>query len=102
VIKSPLRISVVHGDRWVVYLSGDIDLSARPQLQSIAEVLAFQEGDVDFDLAGVAFIDTAGWAAVQEAARATPGRLLNPSAPVRHLTATMARTRTSKRRLPAA
>jgi anti-anti-sigma regulatory factor len=97
-IKSQLRITVVHGDRWVVYLSGDVDLSARPQLQSIGEVLAWQEGRVDFDLTGVDFIDTSGWAGVQEAARTAGGRILNPSAPVRHLTDVMARTGIPKRR----
>jgi anti-anti-sigma factor len=99
-MQSAVRMTVLHTDRCVVRVAGELDVSSYPQLRLIAEVLACQEGAIDFDLGGVTFIDSSGWAAVQEAARTARGRIVNPSPRVRQLTDLMARTRTPGRRLP--
>lgn len=95
-------MAVRHGERWVVYLSGELDLASRRQLLSMAEILACRDGKVDFDLSGLGFIDSSGWTAVQDAARTARGRIVNPSAPVKRVTELMARTGTLRRHLPTA
>jgi anti-anti-sigma factor len=91
--------SITHTDRWIVALSGEIDAAARAELLSLVATLATRRGDIDFDLSGVRFIDTAGWACVRAASNAatTSGksaRIVNPSPTVRHLTDVMARSHT--------
>jgi anti-anti-sigma regulatory factor len=94
---SPLSTTLRRTDRWIVALSGEVDAASRPELISLAESLSKFEGDIDFDLSGVRFIDSAGWAGVQAASGAarTAGRsarIINPSPPVRHLTDAIARS----------
>jgi anti-anti-sigma factor len=102
-IESPLSTTLRRTDRWIVSLSGEIDAASRAELISLAEALSKFEGDIDFDLRGVRFIDSAGWAGVQAAAGAarTAGRsarIINPSPPVRHLTDAIARSHARPRR----
>lgn len=96
-IEPPFLTVVARTDRWTVSVCGEIDAASRPELLSLAETLSEWGGDVDFDLRGVVFIDTAGWASVRAAADAAKAsgrraRIINPSPTVRHLTDVIARS----------
>ena len=108
-IDLPFSTTIKRTDRWIVSLSGEIDAASRSELLSLVELLSERSGGIDFDLSGVRFIDTAGWASVRAASRAaeasgTSARITNPSPTVRHLTDAIARTRQTRgyRRRPSA
>jgi anti-anti-sigma factor len=88
---------ITRTDHWIVSLSGAIDAAAHSELLSLAEMLSKRGGDIDFDLSGVRFIDTAGWAGVVAALDAAKAfgisaRVVNPSSSVRYLTDLVARS----------
>ncbi len=108
-IELPFSTIVTRTDRWIIALSGEIDAASRAELLSLVALLSQRKGDIDLDLSGVRFIDTAGWASVQAAAGAaeasgSAARIINPSPSVRHLTDVMRRSRASRtaprRRVP--
>ena len=78
-IESPLSSTLRRTDRWIVSLSGEVDAASRAELISLAESLSKFEGDIDFDLSEVRFIDSAGWAGVQAAVRRGQNRRQNGS-----------------------
>lgn len=87
--------TITYTDHWVVRLAGEIDVSSRSGLTSLVEMLSTCEEDVDLDLRGVTFIDSAGWASVRRAAASLnsfsrTARIVNPSPSVRHLTEAVA------------
>ena len=95
--ESAFSSIITRTDRWIVSLSGEIDAAAQSELLSLAEMLSKLGGGIDFDLSGVRFIDTAGWAnvlAVSDAAKTSgnSARVVNPSSSVRHLTDLLARS----------
>jgi anti-sigma B factor antagonist len=58
------------GPRWRVAIRGELDLASGQDLKDVVEVLLAANGvRIDIDLAGVTFIDTAGWEAVAVARR---------------------------------
>jgi anti-anti-sigma factor len=59
------QIRLLHTTCWVVEASGEIDLSAAPQLTSLVRLLEVMDGDVDVDLSEVTFMDSAGWDAMR-------------------------------------
>jgi anti-anti-sigma factor len=93
-----MTITITHTDHWVIRLGGEVDLASNAQLRSLAEALSLSEGDVDFDLSRVSFIDCSGWVEIQRAAAAVGAeerrvRIVNPSRAVRRLTEALAATR---------
>jgi anti-anti-sigma regulatory factor len=83
-------------NRWVVKVNGELDLATGQILVADARDLVCQGKSVDFDLSGITFADSAGWAGVRGAARVLEeaglvARIVNPSPPVRKLTALLAR-----------
>lgn len=103
--ESTFSSVITRTDRWIVSLSGEIDAAARSELLSLAALLSEFGGGVDFDLGGVSFIDTAGWASVRaasEVAQASGGsaRIINPSSTVRHVTDVVARSHARRRPVP--
>jgi anti-anti-sigma factor len=100
--QSSFQMTVSRKDVWTVSLAGELDASAGVALRSFASLLATSPSRVDFDLSGVQFIDTAGWASVCAAraaleAAGVKGRIVSPSRSVRHLTDVMARTHGPRR-----
>jgi anti-anti-sigma factor len=93
-----MTITITHTDHWVVRLAGEVDVASTAQLRSLVEALALSDGDVDFDLSRVSFIDCSGWVETQKAAAAVRAedrrvRIVNPSPAVRHLTEALAALR---------
>jgi anti-anti-sigma factor len=90
--ESTFSTSISFTDRWVVALGGELDAGSKDSLLSLARSLSAQGDDaVDFDLAGVTFIDNGGWSAVCRAAvtlrvGGAASRIVNPSPVVRRLT----------------
>jgi anti-anti-sigma factor len=77
--------------RWTVFLQGEVDAAANSQLCLVADLLSTDGDPVDFHLAGVSFMDKAGWAAIcsasDKARRAgLEARVVNPSQAVLRLT----------------
>lgn len=61
----------------VLFLRGELDVAAAPMLRARVTELAFQDGVVNLDLAGVEFVDVAGLCALNSLAReARRGRWL--------------------------
>ncbi len=92
--ESPARIAVVSDPSgWQVLVSGELDLCSGRELLEVCSVLAAHRvGVVAVDLAGVSFVDPAGWRAVEESLRelATAGRpatVRRSSEPVRRFRA---------------
>ena len=82
----------------MVFVAGELDAATGPELATLASAFSTLKLSVDFDLAGVTFIDVAGWASVRAAidvlaASDSRARIANPSRAVRHLTAVFARSR---------
>jgi anti-anti-sigma regulatory factor len=103
--QSALRMTLTRRDAWTVALVGDLDASSGAELRSLAGLLSAAHSRVDFDLAEVRFIDTAGWASLCAAQddlerSGVPARILNPSRAVRHLTELIARNPTTARAIP--
>ncbi len=83
-------------NRWVVRIRGELDLATGRVLVADAHDLARQRRSVDFDLGGVTFADSSGWASVRAAARILEeaglvARIVNPSPAVRKVTGLLAR-----------
>lgn len=100
-IDLPFSCIFSYTDHWTVFLSGEIDVTARPELLSVAETLAARGGDVDFDVSGVRFMDVSGWTALRAATSVArslgcSARIVNPSPSVRHLTDVLTRSRTGR------
>jgi anti-anti-sigma regulatory factor len=71
--------------------AGGIDATANSRLCLVAEFLNSHDDPVDFDLAGVTFMDKAGWAAICSASgmarrAGVNARVVNPSPSVMRLT----------------
>lgn len=101
-LESAFSSVITRTDRWIVSLSGEIDAAAHSELLSLAEMLSKVGGGIDFDLSGVRFIDTAGWASVRAASDAAKAsgnsaRVVNPSSSVRHLTDLLAGSHVPRR-----
>jgi anti-anti-sigma factor len=86
-----LQVTVCWAAGWTIYLSGELDAAGSGQLDRVGAALAgAQVGAADFDLSGVTFMDTAGWAnlaAAMSTVEATGAviRTRNPSPSVRRL-----------------
>lgn len=92
-----LRMKVDHDDWWRIFLSGEVDWSAKRELCSLANLLSTFGEPVDFDLSRVSFVDRAGWAAIFSAteivrASGVVARIVNPSTEVKRLTDLLAMT----------
>jgi anti-anti-sigma factor len=92
-----LSTTISYTDRWRIALGGELDADARSTLQPLVEALAGSGEDaVDFDLSGVTFADSAGWAVVCAAAATLrsagmPSRIVEPSAAILRLTGLLQR-----------
>jgi anti-anti-sigma factor len=96
VTNPPFVMTSTATRRWVISVTGEVDLATGLQLVTAAEKLVAQGRPIDFDLSRVTFIDSAGWAAVRFAARAVDragavARISNPSLPVRRIMALVSR-----------
>ncbi|HLI53525.1 MAG TPA: STAS domain-containing protein [Acidimicrobiales bacterium] len=96
-----LSTTISYSDRWRITLGGELDADARSTVQPLAEALAESGEDaVDFDLSGITFADSAGWAVVCEAAATLrsagmPARIVEPSAAVCRLTGLLQKARSA-------
>jgi anti-anti-sigma factor len=93
-----MTITITHTDHWVIRLTGEVDVASTAQLRLLAEALALSDGDVDFDLSRVSFIDSSGWVEIRKVTgKVETGdrrvRIVNPSRAVRRLTDALAATR---------
>jgi anti-anti-sigma factor len=76
---------------WTIYLSGELDAASASQLDRVAAALAGAKiAAANFDLGGVTFMDTAGWANLTAAMTAVEvsgavTRIRNPSPSVHRL-----------------
>ena len=90
--QSTFSTRISFTDRWVVDISGELDAGSKDSLLCVTRGLRAQGDDaVDFDLAGVTFIDNGGWSALCRAAvslrvAGVAARIINPSPAVRRLT----------------
>ncbi|MST33491.1 hypothetical protein GHK86_12265 [Acidimicrobiaceae bacterium USS-CC1] len=68
-LHSPTRIAVVAAaSRWDLVVTGELDLASGQELVDVARVLAsYRVPAAELDLEGVAFVDSAGLQAVDEA-----------------------------------
>jgi anti-anti-sigma factor len=86
-----LQVTVCWAAGWTIYLSGELDAAGSSQLDRVGAALAdAQIAAADFDLSGVTFMDTAGWANLAAAmstveASGAVTRTRNPSPSVRRL-----------------
>jgi anti-sigma B factor antagonist len=72
-VIEPLGITIRQdGPRTLVVVEGEIDMASAPQLERA--LVAVDEGDIVVDLAGVAFLDSAGIATLVRAQRAVAAR----------------------------
>jgi anti-anti-sigma factor len=95
-----MTITITHTDHWVIRLAGEVDVASTAQLRSLAEALSLSEGDVDFDLSRVTFIDSSGWVEIRKVSTSLDVdgrgvRIVNPSRAVRRLTDALAALRSS-------
>jgi anti-anti-sigma factor len=86
-----LQVTVCWSAGWTIYLSGELDGAGAAQLARVGAALADARiAAADFDLSGVTFVDTAGWAVLCEAMALVEEsgavvRARNPSPSVRRL-----------------
>ncbi len=61
-ISTGFAMEVCWSAGWIVYLSGELDRAAGPELDLVASALgAAGVAALDFDLSGIRFVDMAGW-----------------------------------------
>jgi anti-anti-sigma factor len=77
-VNAPFEISVVNRNgRAIVFVSGEIDLSAKPLIDDALQEAQKEPADVIIDLSQVTFIDSTGINALIGARRVTPGGQLH-------------------------